>query len=102
MRYEIKTTNIYDEWFATIKDKTNRARILKRLKSIQLGNFGKRESVGANLFELKFYFGPGFRVYFTIKGDFVVFLLCGGDKSTQEKDIDKAKMIQNALEESQS
>jgi putative addiction module killer protein len=101
MEYKIKTTNIYDEWFATIKDKTNRARILKRQKSIQLGNLGTHKSVGENLFELKFYFGPGFRVYFTIKEDLIVLLLCGGDKSTQGKDIDKAKMIQKIWEENQ-
>lgn len=99
MRYKIKTTNIFDEWFATIKDKANRTRILKRFDIIQLGNFGKHESVGANLFELKFLFGPGFRIYYTIKGNLIVILLCGGDKSTQKRDIDKAKIIQNELEE---
>jgi putative addiction module killer protein len=99
MKYRIKTTNIFDEWFATIKDKTNRTRILKRFDIIQLGNFGKHESVGTNLFELKFLFGPGFRIYYTIREDLIVFLLCGGDKSTQKRDIDKAKIIQNELEE---
>jgi putative addiction module killer protein len=100
MRYKIKTTNIFDEWFTTVKDKTHRTRILKRFDNVQLGNFGKYESVGSNLFELKFLFGPGFRIYYTIKENLIVLLLCGGDKSTQKKDIDKAKIMQKALEES--
>jgi len=52
-----------------------------------------------NLFELRFFFGPGFRIYFTIKEDKVVFLLCGGDKATQKKDIKKAKTIIDIIDE---
>ncbi len=99
MKYEIATSNFFDRWLAGIKDITLRARIISRFDSIQLGNFGDHKSLGGDLFELRFFFGPGFRVYFTVKEEKVVFLLCGGDKSQQSKDIQRARMIMAALEE---
>lgn len=60
------------------------------------GNVGDAKTVGKNLFEMRFFFGPGFRLYYTIRDNTVVLLLCGGNKLTQEKDIEKAK---NILEE---
>lgn len=98
MRYDIETTNIFDKWLAGIVDIQNRARIITRFDHIQLGNFGDYKNLGHGLFELRFFFGPGFRVYYTIKGERVIFLLCGGDKSTQGKDIEKAKNIIAELE----
>uniref|UniRef100_UPI004056DD28 type II toxin-antitoxin system RelE/ParE family toxin n=1 Tax=Candidatus Electronema sp. TaxID=2698783 RepID=UPI004056DD28 len=99
MKYEIETSNLFDRWLAGIKDITFRARIISRFDSIQLGNLGDHKSLGGSLFELRFFFGPGFRVYFTVKEEKVVFLLCGGDKSGQSKDIQRARMIMAALEE---
>jgi putative addiction module killer protein len=99
MKYEIATSNFFDRWLTGIKDITLRARIISRFDSIQLGNFGDHKSLGGDLFELRFFFGPGFRVYFTVKEEKVVFLLCGGDKSQQSKDIQRARMIMAALEE---
>jgi putative addiction module killer protein len=61
-------------------------------------NFGDHKGLGGGLFELRFFFGPGFRTYYTIKGERVVFLLCGGDKATQKKDIEKARKIITELE----
>lgn len=75
----------------------HRARILSRFDNIQLGNFGDHKAVAQNLFELRFFFGPGFRAYYTIENDKIVFLLCGGDKSSQRRDIDKAKTIMQAI-----
>jgi putative addiction module killer protein len=98
MKYEIETTNIFDKWLAGIKDIRNRARIINRFDHIQLGNFGDHKRLGTDLFELRFFFSSGFRVYYTIKNGKVVFLLCGGDKSSQSKDIDKAKAIMAELE----
>ncbi len=57
------------------------------------GNPGQTKSVGSGVFEMKVDFGPGYRVYFTQRGQVLVVLLCGGDKSTQEKDIAKAKEL---------
>ena len=56
-----------------------------------LGNFGDAKSVGSGVHELRVDHGPGYRVYFGRVGDTVVLLLCGGDKTTQAKDIDRAK-----------
>ena len=97
MAYEIETTNIFDKWLSGIADVKHRARIFNRFDHIQLGNFGDHKNLGGDLFELRFFFGPGFRVYYTIKDNTVIFLLCGGDKSTQSKDIEKAKKILEAL-----
>ena len=93
MKYEIETTNIFDKWLTSIKSTQFRARILSRFDNVQLGNFGDHKTVAPNLFELRFFFGPGYRAYYTIENDKVVFLLCGGDKSSQSRDIEKAKMI---------
>ncbi|MBN2333235.1 MAG: type II toxin-antitoxin system RelE/ParE family toxin [Deltaproteobacteria bacterium] len=98
MGYEIETTNIFDKWFASIKDNKFRARILSRLDKLQLGNFGDHKSVSQNLFALRFFFGPGYRAYYTIQNDKIIFLLCGGDKSSQSRDIEKARAIMQALE----
>ena len=97
MSYEIETTNIFDKWFASVKDKQFRARIISRQDNIQLGNFGDHKTVAQNLFELRFFFGPGYRAYYTIENDKIVFLLCGGDKSTQSRDIEKAQTIMQTL-----
>ena len=85
-------------WLAGIADIRHRARIINRFDHIHLGNFGDHKNLGGGLFELRFFFGPGFRAYYTIKGKRVVFLLCGGDKATQGKDIEKARNIMNELE----
>lgn len=98
MRYEIETTNLFDKWLAGIRDIPTRARIFHRFDHVRLGNFGDHKNLGDNLFELRFFFGPGYRVYYTIKGERVVLLLCGGDKSTQAKDIARAKDILNTVE----
>lgn len=64
-----------------------------------IGAFGDHKIIDANLFELRMFFGPGYRVYFTIRGREIIFLLAGGDKSTQTKDIAKAKELLEELEE---
>jgi putative addiction module killer protein len=73
-------------------DRMTRARIEARLKRIAFGNFGDTKSVGAGVSELRLLFGSGYRVYFAQHGDAIVVLLCGGDKSSQDKDIEKAKL----------
>jgi len=79
-----------------MKDKTAVNRIMSRIYRMEKGNMGDVKTVGQNLFEMRFFFGPGLRIYYTIRENTVVLLLCGGNKSTQEKDIEKAK---NILEE---
>lgn len=96
--YEIKKTTQFQEWFKNLKDIKIKARITLRLKSVSLGNFGDHKSLGENLFELRFFFGSGYRIYYTIKSGQVIFLLIGGDKSSQNKDIKKAKTLCKILE----
>jgi len=97
MHYEIETTNVFDKWFAGITDIRHRARIAIRLDHIRIGNFGDHKSLGGGLFELRFFFGPGFRSYYTVRNGRVVFLLTGGDKSTQAKDIEKGAQHHDRL-----
>ena len=70
-----------------LRDRRGEARILSRLRSASLGNFGDCASVGEGVFEMRIHFGPGYRVYYTRRGLDVYWLLAGGDKSTQSRDI---------------
>ena len=81
----------FSEWFDSLKDQTSKARILNRIKRLSRGGVGDCESVGEGVFELRFFFGSGFRVYFAEYKQSIYLLLCGGDKRTQVKDIQKAK-----------
>ena len=97
MKYEIEKTNIFDSWLNKLKDKTAVNRIMARLYRIEHGNFGDVKSVGQNLFELRFFFGSGYRIYYTIQGEKIVLLLCGGDKSSQKQDIAKAQTMADKI-----
>ncbi|MBI3313421.1 MAG: type II toxin-antitoxin system RelE/ParE family toxin [Candidatus Omnitrophica bacterium] len=77
-------------WFESLNDFRTQTTISARLARLRLGNFGKCEPVGNGVFELKIYYGPGYRVYFGRKANRIILLLCGGDKSTQGKDIQRA------------
>ena len=81
----------FTEWFASIQDTKTQTRIRGRLDRLEKGNFGDCESVGSGVFELRLHFGPGYRIYFGEVGRTIVLLLCGGDKSTQARDIQRAK-----------
>ena len=81
----------FTDWLNSIRDIQGRIKIRTRLNRIRLGNFGDSASVGEGVQELRIDFGPGYRVYFGQAGTKVVLLLCGGDKSTQTKDILQAK-----------
>jgi putative addiction module killer protein len=79
------------EWLEGLNDRQARARIEARLARVAVGNFGDVEPVGEGVMELRIDWGPGYRVYFARLGQVVVLLLCGGDKRTQQKDINRAK-----------
>ncbi|MEZ4594884.1 MAG: type II toxin-antitoxin system RelE/ParE family toxin [Chloroflexota bacterium] len=97
MKYEIETTHEFDKWLKSIRDKTVLHRFDIRFNRLAKGNFGDAKQIAADLFELRFFFGSGYRVYYTIKNDKIVILLCGGDKSTQRKDINTAKSLLSQL-----
>ena len=79
------------EWLRSLKDRQARTRIEARIARVAIGNFGDTEPVGEGVLELRIDWGPGYRVYLGRLGQVVVLLLCGGDKRTQQKDIDRAK-----------
>ena len=79
------------EWLNSIKDLKIQRRIKLRIDRLIDGNFGDTKSVGDKLYELRLFFGAGYRVYYTIEDNVLVILFTGGDKSTQTKDIEKAK-----------
>ncbi len=83
----------FEEWLNSLRDIQVRAIIRKRLNRVRLGNLGDSRSVGDGVFELKIDFGPGYRVYFGEQNKSIVVLLCGGDKSTQNKDIKLAQQF---------
>ena len=80
----------YQEWYKSLNDSKTRQIILKRLARIRSGNFGTCELVGFGVFEFKIDYGPGFRIYFSKSGEKIILLLCGGNKSSQHKDIQMA------------
>jgi len=81
----------YSSWFKSLKDRRGKARIETRLQRLGTGNYGDCEPVGTGVFELRMFFGPGYRVYFGEEAENIVVLLCGGDKDTQNRDISTAK-----------
>lgn len=98
MKYEIASTAVFDKWFRSLKDRTTRNKILARISRVENGNFGDFKSLGDNLFELRFFFGGGLRIYYTIRNNQIVLLLHGGDKSSQNRDIEKARQMIQGLE----
>jgi putative addiction module killer protein len=92
LRYQTREGRMpYQEWVDGLGDKVGQAAILIRVRRLSLGVFGDWKSVGSGVFELRMDLGPGYRVYFGRSGRTVVVLLCGGDKSSQEWDIARAK-----------
>lgn len=78
------------DWLAGIRDKPTRRRIEMRIERARLGNFGVWRELAEGVFEMKIDFGPGYRVYYGIHNDQIVVLIAGGDKSTQDRDIERA------------
>jgi len=81
----------FREWLLGLRDVQARARIRARLDRLALGNLGDTKSLGGGIFELRFHFGPGWRVYFGEDRKVLVILLCGGDKGSQAGDIERAR-----------
>jgi len=93
---EVRQTEEYSDWFANLRDKQARARINTRIRRLSLGNPGDVKPVGEGVSELRIEYGPGYRVYFLQRGREVVILLAGGDKRTQQKDIQTAlELVRN-------
>lgn len=93
----IKRTNEFARWFDRLRDKVARQRIAIAITRLANGH-GVTKSVGGKVREIKLAFGPGYRVYYTERGEELIVLLIGGDKSSQQADIAKAKEIAAQLE----
>lgn len=93
MRYHLKQTPEFKHWFADLRDTSIKNRLLARFARVEMGNFGDHKTIEGELKELRMTFGGGLRVYFTVKENTLVLLLQGGNKATQQKNIEKAKQL---------
>src|SRR5690606_13734878 len=90
---EIRRTHVFTRWIDSLRDRRARAVIARRLERMSRGAFGDVKPVGSGVSEMRIDQGPGYRVYFTQRGPVVVILLCGGDKSSQKRDIIEAREL---------
>jgi putative addiction module killer protein len=96
---EVRRTLEYSRWIGRLRDRVARQIIAARIDRLVAGNSGDVKSVGSGVSELRIRFGPGYRVYYVQRGNVLIVLLCGGDKSTQSADIAKAHAIATDLED---
>jgi putative addiction module killer protein len=96
---QIRRTKIFAEWLTNLRDDRARAAVVTRIRRLENGNPGVHRGVGGGVIELKIDFGPGYRVYYVKRGDLLILILCGGDKSTQSRDIERAKSLAVELNE---
>ena len=89
---EIRQTEQFEKWYLGLKDKKAQAKIAQRLVRIQSGNMGDVKFFGS-IGEVRIHHGPGYRLYFVKQGEFIILLLCGGDKGSQNRDIEKASKL---------
>jgi putative addiction module killer protein len=90
---ELKQTETFRKWRTQLKDAKVRGLIASRLDRLRFGHLGDVEPVGQGVSELRIHYGPGYRIYFQKNGDTIIVLLCGGDKSTQARDIKAAQQL---------
>ena len=91
--FRLAETIVFSRWLGGLKDHRAKAAIVFRLRQVAAGHWGDVKSVGGGVSEFRWHIGPGYRVYFTRRGNRIVLLLAGGDKSSQAKDIAKAKEL---------
>jgi putative addiction module killer protein len=97
--YQIKRTEEFAHWIGGLKDRMTRIRMTRRLDKAQRGLLGDVAPVGDGVFEMREFFGPGWRMYYVMHGAVLVVMLGGGDKSTQQADIAAAVLLSKSLEE---
>ncbi|CAK8713840.1 MAG: type II toxin-antitoxin system RelE/ParE family toxin [Candidatus Electrothrix sp. AX5] len=97
--FTVKTLPQFDAWLDSIKDRTTRLRLSRRLDKAQRGNLGDVKPVGGRIYEMREHFGPGWRMYYAKRGDTLIVMLGGGGKGTQKSDIAKAQQHETTLED---
>jgi putative addiction module killer protein len=96
--YTIRQTEDFSAWLHGIRDRMTRQRLATRLRKASLGNLGDVKPVGESVYEMREHFGPGWRMYYVLRGEVLIVMLGGGDKSTQTADISKAIRLATQLE----
>ncbi|WP_332870246.1 type II toxin-antitoxin system RelE/ParE family toxin [Pseudazoarcus pumilus] len=92
--YQLKQTTVFGKWESSLRDKRARALIASRLDRLAyFGHAGDTRVVGDGISELRIHYGPGYRIYFEMRGSLLILLLCGGDKGSQQRDIKAAKKL---------
>lgn len=91
--FEVLKTETFDNWLQGLRDRRAVARINARLRNVSLGNLGDVAPVGDGVSEMRIFYGPGYRLYFIQEGSALIVLLCGGDKSSQKRDIKQARQL---------
>ncbi len=94
---EVRQTAVFTRWIKGLADRRARLAIAKRIDRLAIGHVGDAKPVGAGVTELRVHMGPGYRIYFTRRGDTIIILLCGGDKGSQAGDIARAKSLVDEL-----
>lgn len=97
--YTVRRTEEFNIWLRAISDGLTKRRLAMRLRKAQMGNLGDVKPVGDGVFEMREHFGPGWRMYYAQRGDVLIVMLGGGDKSTQPTDITRAIALAASLEE---
>lgn len=97
--FTVKLTDSFAEWLSGIKDGMTRRRLAARLRKATLGNLGDVRPVGDGVMEMREFFGPGWRMYYIQRGEVVIVMLGGGDKSSQQADIAAAKRLAATIED---
>ena len=89
----------FADWLQDLKDRPTRIRLANRLRKAQLGNLGDVKQVGGSVWEMREFFGPGWRMYYILQGELLIVMLGGGDKSTQSADIARVVALAASLED---
>ncbi len=94
---QVKTLPAFTDWLDGIKDRSAQRRLARRLEKASKGNMGDVKSVGEGVWEMREFFGPGWRMYYVQRGDVLIVMLGGGDKSTQQADIAEAIALSKSI-----
>jgi putative addiction module killer protein len=97
----VRQHQVFAKWFRKLSDRQAQARILVRIGRIEEGNLGDHKGVGGGVSELRLTYGPGYRIYYTMRGNTMIILLCGGDKDSQDDDIAMARGLVTELDNEQ-